>query len=172
LSGSAAQYFLTNSPIGGIIGSALYHDSNGNTNFDAGTDELIAILQSTETLTFSNTVNNAIFSLAVDPALVGLITNSLQAAVTSDGAEQHFSVSFSIFDPMTNGVVLEIQSSTDLGVDDPWRTIASKTGSAAWVGSATISVGPPANGRVTVIVTEAQPITREPKQFFRARLSQ
>ncbi|MEP6663526.1 MAG: hypothetical protein ABJC04_07655, partial [Verrucomicrobiota bacterium] len=171
LAGSPIQYFLTNSPIAGISGWALYHDSNGNTNFDVATDELIAILQSTETLTVSNTINNALYTLFVDPGVVGLTTNSLQTTVTNDGAEKHFAVTFSILEPMTNGVTLAIQSSTDLGVDDPWLTIASKIGAAAWTGSATISIGTPANGRVAVSITDPQPIFSGPKKFFRAQLT-
>ena len=51
LTGSASRYFLAVSPIPGLAGISLYHDSNGDSVPDPEADELIAILISTETLT-------------------------------------------------------------------------------------------------------------------------
>ncbi len=169
LAGNAAQYFLGVSPIVAVPGTALYHDSNGNAALDPATDELIAILVSPETLTAANTISNASYTQAVDPALIGL--SPLQAIVVNDGAGPRLAVEFSTFEPMTTGVLLEIQASSDLGVVDPWLTIASKHGSGAWSGLAAVSVSSSSNGRVTVIVPDLQPLAQRPRQFFRARLS-
>ena len=35
---------------------------------------------------------------------------------------------------MASGMFLEIQARTDLGKNNPWTTIASKTGSVSWAG--------------------------------------
>ena len=72
---------------------------------------------------------------------------------------------------MPNGVLLEIQSSSDLGFTDPWLTIASKNGGAAWTGSALAAVGTPGNGSVTVSITDALPILQQAQRFFRAKLT-
>jgi Ca2+-binding RTX toxin-like protein len=169
LAGAVGQYFLGASPIVEVSDTALYHDSNGNLLLDQGADELIAILASAETLTHSNTLTNATYTLAVDPALVSL--SPLRTLTTNDGSGNRFAVHFEISEPMTNGVTLEVQASTDLGLDDPWLTIASKSGSAAWVGFATISVGTPVNGKVSVTVADLQTLDRLPQRFFRARLT-
>jgi hypothetical protein len=170
LAGNVAQYFLGASPIVGVSGTALYHDSNGNASLDSGSDELIAILVSPETLTTSNTLANATLSQSANPALIGL--TPLRPLIVNDGSGARFAVEFSIFEPMTNGVLLEIQASTDLGFTDPWLTIASKTGSGVWSGLASVSVSAPANGRVTVTIADSQPLAQKPQNFFRAKLSQ
>jgi Ca2+-binding RTX toxin-like protein len=169
LAGKASEYLLGASPFAGITGTAVYHDSNGNALLESMSDELIAILMSPETLTTTNTLNNAGSSQSVDPAVIGL--TELQPSRTIVGGEEFFVAEFTIFDPMTNGVLLEIQSSSDLGLDDPWRTIASKNGSAAWTGTATVSVSAPADGQATVTITDSQPIDRDPARFYRARIS-
>jgi trimeric autotransporter adhesin len=61
LNGNSADYFLGTSPIAGVPGHALYHDSNGNGTLQTGTDELIAIIRSTAALTPANTIANATF---------------------------------------------------------------------------------------------------------------
>ena len=171
LAGNTAQYFLSASPIVGVPGTALYHDSNGNNLLDLASDELIAILVSPETLTTTNTLANATYTQSVDPAVIGL-TSPLAPGVVNDGSGPRFTVEFSIFEPMTNGVLLEIQASDDLGFGDPWLTIASKNGSGAWSGLATVTVSPPDNGRVTVSVRSLQPIVERTQQYFRARVTQ
>lgn len=61
LKGTAAEYFLGASPVAGLTGKALFHDSNFNALFDPGFDELLAILDSPEALTAANTIHAAIF---------------------------------------------------------------------------------------------------------------
>lgn len=169
LSGSATQYRLGASPIGGVPGTALYHDSNTNGVLDAASDELIAILVSPETLTTTNTLANATYTQSADPAVIGL--TPLRPATTAAAGELQLRLDFSLFEPMPNGVLLEIQSSSDLGFTDPWLTIASKNGGAAWTGSALAAVGAPDNGSVTVSITDALPILHQTQRFFRAKLT-
>jgi Ca2+-binding RTX toxin-like protein len=62
LNGSASQYHLgTSSPVAGVPGRPLYHDTNLNGVLEPVRDELIAIIRSPATLTAANTINNAIF---------------------------------------------------------------------------------------------------------------
>lgn len=68
-------------------------------------------------------------------------------------------------------MLLEIQASTDLGANDPWTTVASKTGSASWVGPANVTVGTPSGGKITVSISALQPVSIVGLQFYRFRLS-
>ncbi|MSU57003.1 MAG: calcium-binding protein [Pedosphaera sp.] len=169
LAGNAGQYFLGASPIGGVPGTALYHDSNGNAALDIATDELIALLVSPETLTTANTISNASYTLAVDFGVIGL-TSPLIPLIVDNGTGARGAVQFSIFEPMPNGALLEIQTSTDLGLSDPWLTIASKNGSGAWSGTGGITLGAPSGGRVIVTIADPQTLTQHPCLFFRARV--
>jgi hypothetical protein len=60
LHGQESEYFLDESPVSGVSGQGLFHDTNKNGNFDKS-DELIAVLQSNNTLTRENTVGTALF---------------------------------------------------------------------------------------------------------------
>jgi len=169
LAGNPAAYFLGASPIGGVPGTALYHDSNGNALLEPASDELIAILVSGETLTPANTLGLASYTAPVNPSVIGL--TPLQPLVTDDGAGQRFAVEFTLSDPMPAGVLLEIQASTDLGVDDPWQTVASKNGPGAWTGLAGVDVSAPVEGRVTITVSDLLPIAQRPHNFFQVKLT-
>jgi hypothetical protein len=81
-------------------------------------------------------------------------------------------VEFVMTEALPAGVTIEIQSSIDLGEAYPWQTIASKTAANAWTGPASVTVGLPQNGKVTVTVRDLQPLDVFRKNFFRARLSQ
>ena len=61
LSGKAKNYFLKSSGVKGVSGRGLYFDSNKNGAFDK-TDELVAIINSPEKLTFQNTIKTAVFA--------------------------------------------------------------------------------------------------------------
>ena len=61
LSGKAKNYFLKSSGVKGVSGRGLYFDSNKNGGFDK-TDELVAIINSPEKLTFQNTIKTAVFA--------------------------------------------------------------------------------------------------------------
>jgi Ca2+-binding RTX toxin-like protein len=168
LAGVRAEYFLGSSPIAEVPGTALYHDSNGNLALDTATDELIAILVSAEALTVANTINSA--TQAIDPAAIGL-TDPIRGVISAIDP-QRFAVEFEMSESLPAGVTIDIQSSIDIGLAYPWQTIATKTGAAAWTGSAAVTVSAPANGKVTVQVRDLQPAVELPKNFFRARLRQ
>ena len=61
LSGKAKNYFLKSSGVKGVSGKGLYFDSNKNGAFDKS-DELVAIINSPEKLTFQNTIKTAVFA--------------------------------------------------------------------------------------------------------------
>jgi Ca2+-binding RTX toxin-like protein len=168
LVGDRTEYLLGSSPIVEVAGTALYHDSNGNRTLDPVTDELIAILVSPESLTIANTITSANTTQGVDPSTTGL-TDAIRGVISAIDP-QRFAVQFEMFEALPAGVTVDIQSSPDMGETYPWQTIATKTGSNAWTGSASVTVSAAANGKVTVNVNDAQPITQLPKNFFRARI--
>ncbi len=167
LAGAAAQYRLGVSPFN-PDDDAIYHDSNGNAALDPD-DELIAILQSSQTLTTANTITNASYQNAVDPAVIGL-TAAPVAAVANEASGPVLSAGFSILETPPSNVRIDVIASNDLGNDDPWTLIASKTGSGAWSGPATVTVSPAQNGRVSVTVSDMPQSPRPMKRFFRIRL--
>jgi Ca2+-binding RTX toxin-like protein len=167
--GAAGEYLLGNSPIPSTPGAALYHDSNANGSLDAASDELIAILVSPVTLTPSNTIATAAFVQAVSPASAGLTV--IGPTIRNAGSDGRFALEFSIVEPMPEGLLIEIQVSTNLGAGDPWRTIAAKSGIDPWRGPAMPSVSAPSGGRVVVIVPTVQPVRNVRSQFLRFRLS-
>jgi Ca2+-binding RTX toxin-like protein len=168
LAGAASQYLLGTSPFD-EDDDALYHDSNGNAVLDPESDELIAILQSAETLTAANTINNASYQNTVDPSVVGLSAAPVPAMVT-DGSGALLSAGFSILESPPSNVRIEIIASNDLGIDDPWTVIASKTGSGTWSGPASVTVSPAPNGRVSVSVRDVPQTPRPIKRFMAVRL--
>lgn len=168
LAGNRADYFLGTSPIAEFPGAAIYHDSNSNAALDPATDELIAILLSTESLTLANTITSANTTQGVDPATTGF-SDAIRGTISALDP-QRFTVQFEMFEALPAGVTVDIQSSIDIGETYPWQTIATKTGAASWTGPATVTISAPANGKITVTVTDVQPFTQIPKNFFRARI--
>ncbi len=61
LHGAAGEYFLGASPVAGVPGTGLFHDTNADAIFEPGYDELIAILDSPDALTHANTIDAALF---------------------------------------------------------------------------------------------------------------
>jgi Ca2+-binding RTX toxin-like protein len=168
LAGAAAQYLLGVSPFN-EGDYALYHDSNGDSVLDPASDELIAILQSAETLTTANTVTSAVYQNGVAPSVVGLNAAPV-ASVTSGASGPLLSAGFSILESPPSNVRIEILASNDLGIDDPWTVIASKTGTGAWTGPAQVTISPAGGGRVNVSVADIPQTPRPPKRFMAIRL--
>lgn len=50
-----------------------------------------------------------------------------------------------------------------------WTTVATKVGTGAWTGSATVNTSAPSSGRVTVIVTDPDFVSAHPRSFLRMR---
>jgi Ca2+-binding RTX toxin-like protein len=170
LTGSAAQYFLGSSPIDGLTGTALYHDSNGSGVLEPATDELIAIINSPVALTTANTLTPGAYPAPITPESIGLTEAPVVTSTNPDGQGSRLVVQFTISDPMPAGALLEIQASTDLGVNDAWQTIASKNGPAAWTGVAAVTTGPTTNGSVTFTLTDLPPTPGQARRFLRFRL--
>ncbi|MEO8352942.1 MAG: hypothetical protein ABI680_14510, partial [Chthoniobacteraceae bacterium] len=61
LHGAAAEYFLGDSPVAGVPGFGVFHDTNADAVFEPGYDELIAIIDSPDALTHANTIDASIF---------------------------------------------------------------------------------------------------------------
>lgn len=169
LHGPASGYLLGPSPIAEVTGTALFHDANGNGTLDA-TDELIATL-GTANITAANTLDPAQVAVAA-PTFANIGFTGLQPAPVANGPltpASAFILAFTLNETLPPGVTLEVQASADLGRTDPWHTIASKTGSGAWTGPATVSA--PSNGQVTVTLTLPQTIAQLPAQTLRCRLT-
>jgi Ca2+-binding RTX toxin-like protein len=173
LVGFASEYLLGTSPFAEIPGSALYHDSDGNGELDPATDELIAILQSGSTLTIANTIGNAIVTTPIPPAAIGLTAPLQTHFLDHPLGGKRFAVAFEIDDAIPAGTRIEIQTSTDLGADDPWLTIATRIGNAAWTGLVTVSSEPGTTpGKTQYTIPTMQPVAETPKLFARILLSQ
>jgi hypothetical protein len=149
-----------------LIGTGLYHDSNGNGTLDPATDELIAVLQSPVALTVANTLTTALSQAPITLASIGL-TNPLGISLTSQGT----TLTFSIVEPNAAGTLIELQSSPDLGQAQDWLTIASKRGTAAWSGAASVSLGSITNGQIPLTVQDNSTVNFVPKQFYRVKVS-
>ena len=170
LTGSLAQYFLGTSPLAGLAGTAVYHDSNANGVLDNTSDELVAILLSTETLIPDNTLTSAIYPAAMTPGSAGLTAPPVPSVMV-DGSGPRSALTFTITEPMPAGTWLKVEASTDMGGDDPWYTIADKNGAAAWAGTGEILPGTPVEGRVTVTVKDVLPLTSMPRRFLRLKVT-
>jgi hypothetical protein len=153
-----------------IPGTALYHDSDHNGVLDPNTDELIAILQSSVALTTANTLTTGTYTYPVDPALVGLDSPLLPTLAQESGAKR-LTIDFVINSAIPANVVLEIQTSSDLGATDPWLTISSKTGAGAWGGLSPAVSTDAGNGKVTIHASALQSVSSAPTLFMRVRVS-
>ncbi len=61
LKGTAAAYLLGSSPVAGVAGMAIYHDSDLDGLLDPAHDELVSIVASPEVLTHANLIDGALF---------------------------------------------------------------------------------------------------------------
>jgi hypothetical protein len=89
------------------------------------------------------------------------------ASFTGSGPNQRLRIEFSVPDPGPTDATLRVEASDDLGVTDPWTTIAMKVGQAAWTGAATITVDPAVDCRVHVAVDDTKLVSAAPKRSLR-----
>ena len=150
-------------------GTSLHHDTNGNGTLDPAGDELIAILASPEALTPANTLGTAAYARPTDFASIAL--EAIQTKLVDDGSGARFVLQFSILEPMPSGLLLEIQASTDLGLTNPWQSVASKRGPEPWASPSAVNVSSPSGGKVVITVPCLQPVRDVPRQSYRFRLS-
>ena len=159
LYGNTSAYFLGSSPVADG-GTALYYDSDGNGSLNTAVDELIAILQSNETLTVANTINTAL-----PPESASSIAAQITQSNVSLNPNGTINITFSAPPALPPGYSVEVQSSTDLGLTDPWTAFATWNGKPTWTGSATVLVAPGSGGKDSITVSVQR--TGEPKRFFR-----
>jgi Ca2+-binding RTX toxin-like protein len=159
LYGNTSAYFLGASPVPDS-GTALYYDSDGNGSLNPAVDELIAILQSNETLTLANTINTAL-----PPESAGSIATQFTQPKISSQTNGTINITFSAPPALPPGYSIEVQSSTDAGLTSPWTPIAIRNGKPTWTGSATVLVAPGSGGKDSITVSVQR--TGEPKRFFR-----
>ena len=164
LTGLPTEYLLGPSPIAGVTGTGLYHDSNANGTLETATDELIAVLQSPVTLTIANTLTTSLSQAPVTLASIGL-TQPPGISLTNQGA----TIAFSINEPNAAGNLIEVQSSSDLL--QSWLTIASKRGTAAWSEVASVALGTPLNGQIPLTVLDSAALSNTPRKFYRVKVS-
>ncbi|MCW1886212.1 calcium-binding protein [Luteolibacter flavescens] len=155
-------YLLGASPVAGVSGTALFHDSDGNGILDPGADELIATL-GTATITPANTLGTATSPTAPDLAAAGL--ENFRTTAQPGGT---FAISFSSFETLPANLVLEVEASHDLGASDPWRVIATKLPGSAWAGPVTTCA--PSGGKVAATVTPPPLPAGQTKLFVRLRV--
>jgi hypothetical protein len=163
LFGPASSYLLGPSPIAGVSGTALFHDSNNNGTLDA-TDELIATL-GTAVITPANTLTTALPPVSPptlnDAGFVGLAVSPSVANGTQ------ISLAFTLSQTLPAGVIVEVQTSSDLGQTDPWHAVASTIGNGTWLGPAAVTTSAPAGGKISVTVVPPRPSAALPGSYFR-----
>jgi Ca2+-binding RTX toxin-like protein len=147
-------YLLGPSPVAGVAGSALFHDSNGNGTLEPATDELIATL-GTAVITAANTL--AAPEPVTPPAIESAGVTGVSMSFTGTAPAISPRISFSMNQSLRPGVTLELLASADLGSQDSWKVVASKTGDGAWTGPAATTVSAPAAGKVNAAITPVAP---------------
>jgi hypothetical protein len=80
-------------------------------------------------------------------------------------------IDFMINSTIPANVLMEIQTSSDLGATDPWLTISNKTGAGAWGGLSPAVSTDAGNGKVTIHAAALQTTTSAPTLFMRVRVS-
>ncbi len=161
LHGAPTSYVIGPSPIAGVTGSALFHDSNGNGALDA-TDELIATL-GTAVITVANTLTPA-RSATAPPTLAEMGIAGLKAAPSGPGEQGRLKLTFDVAASAPADRKLELQATSDL-TSGEWRVIAERLGGANWTGQAQVTVGAPTGG--TVSTTAEPPDTGALREFYR-----
>jgi Ca2+-binding RTX toxin-like protein len=164
LAGAASAYLLGTSPLTSPSGPAIFHDSNANGVLDTGSDELIVIFTQWELLTSANTLGTALV------AQVPNLSSAALQGVTTVVSGGRIRLEFTMVDSLPAGELLEIESSTDLGGSDPWKTVASRYRNGSWYGLLDDTVIPAGADRVAVSLTLMDAAGAPPRRFFRFAL--
>lgn len=111
--------------------------------------------------------------------LLGLLPNDPNGAdgaagspvlsFTGSGANKRLRIEFSVPEPGPTDATLRVEASDDLGVTDPWTTIAMKVGQGPWTGAATITVDPAVDCKVHVAVDDTKLVSAVPTRSLRVR---
>lgn len=159
-------YLLGPSPVAGITGTALFHDSDGNGTLEPSTDELIATL-GTAVINGANTLAQP--EPVTPPSIESTGVTAFTLSVTGTAPALSPRVTFSMNQTLRPGVIMELLASNDLGSQDPWRVIASKAGDSAWSGPASTALTAPAAGKVNATVTIPF-LPGEPTRFYKLQV--
>jgi hypothetical protein len=89
------------------------------------------------------------------------------ATFTGSGAAQRARLEFDVADPAPTDATLRVEASDDLGVTDPWTTIATKVGQGPWTGPATVATDPAVDCKIHVTVDDTKTISQAPQRFLR-----
>ena len=165
LHGPASSYLLGPSPIAGVAGTALFYDSNSNGTLEP-TDELIATL-GTAVITAANTLAQP--EPVTPPTIESAGLTGVSISLTGTAPALSPRITFSMNQSLRPGVTLELLASSDLGSQDPWRVIASKTGDSGWSGPASTTLTAPAGGKVIATVTIPSPPGQR-AQFYKLQV--
>ena len=98
------------------------------------------------------------------PTSIGL-TKPPGISLTHQGA----TIAFTINEPNAAGNLVEVLASSD--VFQGWLTIASKRGTAAWSGVASVALGTPLNGQIPLTVLDSAALSNTPRKFYRVKVS-
>jgi hypothetical protein len=88
---------------------------------------------------------------------------------TGSGANKRLRIEFSVPEPGPIDATLLVEASNDLGVTDPWTTIARRVGQGPWTGAATITVDPTVDCRIHVAVDDTKLVSAVPTRSLRLR---
>ena len=157
-------YLLGPSPVSGVSGTALFHDSDGNGTLDPDADELIATL-GTAAITAANTLDTAESPAPMDIARAGI--GDIATSIGPDGSLQ---VTFTANASLPAGLILELETSRDLGAADPWHPVATRFGDGPWYGPARSTAAPPSGGKAEVTLSLPKPAGDLGRAFARFRL--
>ena len=97
------------------------------------------------------------FGLQRDP-LSGLGADGQESLPTVDSADtgsgERLRLHFNLPEPPPPNLIYRVEANSTGLAPDSWTAIATKIGTAAWVGPATVNSGAPAAGRIDVIVED------------------
>ena len=104
------------------------------------------------------------YALALDPKSSD--TSKAQITASFDAANTHMEGTFSlpVVCPADVRYVVEVGSQLT-----GWTSIATKTGTGTWSGTATVTTSAPSGSRVTVVVTDPNLVATQQRSFFRVR---
>jgi hypothetical protein len=115
-------------------------------------------------------VNGLEYTFGRDPGSgIGIdgVTSMPRGSIAGDRLRLHFEMP----EPGGNDITLSMQASDDLGLSDPWVTIATKIGTGAWSGPGAITLTPLPGGKVAVTIADTKLFSANPHRNLRLRVS-
>ena len=91
------------------------------------------------------------------------------SSFTGIGAARRLRLDFPVAEPLGADATLQVQASADLGLTDPWTTIASKFGTGPWTGPAAVTLGSVDDCKVPTTVDDTTTVGATAIRFLRLR---